>query len=85
MAVKGPKKFTAEELQELQNLQEKINTLSYQFGQLQISKIKIQQQEDYLKSQLDSLNKKETNTAQKLTNKYGKGNLDLKTGEFIHI
>ena len=43
MAVKGPKKFTAVELQELQNLQEEINTLSYQFGQLQISKIKIRE------------------------------------------
>ena len=65
MAIKGPKKFTQEELKELQDLQTKLNTLSYQFGQLQISKIKLQEQEDFLKNQLASLNKEETNVAKK--------------------
>ena len=85
MAIKGPKKFTQEELKELQDLQTKLNSLSFQFGQLQISKIKLQEQEDFLKNQLASLNKEETNVAKKLTGKYGKGNLDLETGEFIPV
>ena len=85
MAVKGPKNFTPEELQELKTIQEDMNSLSFQFGQLQISKIKLQTQEDYLKSQLTSLGKKETETAKKLTYKYGIGNLDLETGEFIPV
>ena len=83
MAVKGPKKFTQEELTELQKVQENLNTLSFQFGQVQISKIKLQEQEDFLKNQLNSLGKEETNLAKRLTDKYGKGNLDLETGEFI--
>jgi len=85
MAIRGPKKFTPEELTELKSLQETLNTLSYQFGQLQISKIKLKDQEDYLKNQLSSLSKKEEEIAKTLTNKYGKGNLDLETGEFIPI
>ena len=85
MAIKGPKKFTSDEIKELQELQNKLNTLSFQFGQLQISKIKFQEQEDFLKSQLNSLNQEETKTAKKLTAKYGKGNLDLETGEFIPV
>ena len=85
MAIKGPKKFTQEELKELQDLQEKLNTLSFQFGQIQISKIKIQNQEDYLKNQLASLTTEENEVAKKLTDKYGKGNLDLETGEFIPV
>tara|TARA_R110001592_G_scaffold96806_1_gene277676 strand:- start:470 stop:730 length:261 start_codon:yes stop_codon:yes gene_type:complete len=85
MAIRGPKKFTKEELQEIKTLQENLNTLSFQFGQLQISKIKLKEQEDYLKNQFLSLNKEETNVAQKLTDKYGKGNLDLETGEFIPV
>ena len=52
MAIKGPKKFTPEELKDIQTLQNKINALSFQFGQLQISKIKLQDQEDFLKTQL---------------------------------
>tara|TARA_Y100001973_G_scaffold104075_1_gene172942 strand:+ start:1104 stop:1364 length:261 start_codon:yes stop_codon:yes gene_type:complete len=85
MAIRGPKKFTPEELQELKKLQENLNNLSYQFGQLKINKIKLQDQEDYLKNQLSSLSKEETEVAKKLTDKYGKGNLDLETGEFIPI
>ena len=85
MAIKGPKKFTSDEIKELQELQNKLNTLSFQFGQLQISKIKLQEQENYLKSQLGSLSKKEIDIAKKLTDKYGKGNLDLETGEFIPV
>ena len=85
MAIRGPKKFTPEELQDLQNIQENLNSLSFQFGQLQISKIKLQEQENYLKSQLGSLSKKEIDIAKKLTDKYGKGNLDLETGEFIPV
>ena len=83
MAIKGPKKFTPEELKDIQTLQNKINALSFQFGQLQISKIKLQDQEDFLKTQLSSLDKEESDMAKKLTDKYGKGNLDLETGEFI--
>ena len=85
MAIRGPKKFTPEEIKQLQDLQEKLNTLSFQFGQVQISKIKIQNQEDYLKNQLTSLTTEENEVAKKLTDKYGKGNLDLETGEFIPV
>jgi hypothetical protein len=85
MAIRGPKNFTPEELQELKKLQENLNTLSFQFGQLQISKIKLQEQEDFLKNQLLSLDKEETEIAKRLTDKYGKGNLDLETGEFAPI
>ena len=85
MAVKGPKKFTEEEVKELQDLQNKFNALSFQFGQLQISKIKFQEQEDFLKKQLASLSQEETKTAKKLTDKYGKGSLDIETGEFIPV
>tara|TARA_R110001606_G_scaffold340376_1_gene488627 strand:- start:373 stop:630 length:258 start_codon:yes stop_codon:yes gene_type:complete len=83
MSVKGPKKFTTEELQSLQNLQNKINQVQMQFGQLQMAKIRLQDQEDILKGKLKTLNEEETNTAKNLTDKYGKGSLDIETGEFI--
>ena len=78
MAVKGPKKFTTEEL-----LQNKINQVQMQFGQLQMAKIKLQDQENYLKENLSKLNQEEATIAKTLTDKYGKGSLDIETGEFI--
>ena len=83
MAVKGPKKFTTEELQNLQDLQNKINQVQMQFGQLQMAKIKWQDQENLLKSNLKSLNEEEATLAKNLTDKYGRGSLDIETGEFI--
>ena len=83
MAIKGPKKFTKEELQELQTMQNKVQELTFQFGRLQMSKLNLKKSEEILKNKLDSLNKEEKDIAKKLTEKYGKGNLDLETGEFI--
>ena len=36
MAIRGPKKFTTEELQKIKTLQENLNSLSFQLGRLQI-------------------------------------------------
>ena len=83
MAVKGPKNFTQEELQNLQNLQNRINQVQMQFGQLQMAKIRLQDQEDLLKNNLKKLNEEESTIAKTLTDKYGKGSLDIETGEFI--
>ena len=83
MAIKGPKKFSPEELKKLQEMQNKITDLSFQFGRIQISKLNLEKQEEILKNMLVTLNKEEADMAKKLTDKYGKGNLDLETGEFI--
>ena len=83
MAVKGPKKFTSEELKRIQDHQDKLNRIQVQFGQLTMTKIRLENQENYLKEQLTLLNKEEANIAKDLTDKYGKGSLDIETGEFI--
>ena len=85
MAIKGPKKFTKEELQELEEIRVKLSDLSFQLGILQISKINMKKREAYLENELNNLNKVESDLAKKLTDKYGKGNLDLETGEFIPV
>ena len=81
----SPQSFTEQELNEIKKLRDKINTLSFQFGQLTMQKIKLEEQESNLKIQLKSTEKKESNLAKKLTNKYGKGSIDLKTGTFTPI
>ena len=85
MAVKGPKKFTSEELKRIQDHQDKLNRIQVQFGQLAMTKIRLENQENYLKEQLTLLNKEEANIAKDLTDKYGKGSLDIETGKFTPI
>tara|TARA_B100000287_G_C20427370_1_gene700030 strand:- start:19 stop:312 length:294 start_codon:yes stop_codon:yes gene_type:complete len=80
-----PQSFTEQELNELKNLRDKIDEMSFQFGQLSIQKIKLEEQENNLKNQLKNLEKEETTIAKKLTDKYGKGSIDLETGTFIPL
>lgn len=79
------KKFTPQEIQELQDLQSQITQLTHSFGQLTLSKIKLEEQDAFLKSQLNILEEKETNLAKSLSDKYGKGSLDIETGEFTPV
>ena len=60
MAIKGPKKFTKEELQELEEIRVKLSDLSFQLGRLQISKINLKKRESYLENELNNLNKVES-------------------------
>tara|TARA_R110000744_G_scaffold292391_1_gene402936 strand:+ start:60 stop:320 length:261 start_codon:yes stop_codon:yes gene_type:complete len=85
MALKTPIKFTKEELDKLNILQTKIDTLTVRFGSLSIAKIKLEKQESLLVSELSNLQQEETKTATELTTKYGKGSLNTDTGEFTPI
>ncbi len=79
---KGPIQFTSEEIQKLRELQLKVNQTTIQFGQLRINKIKLEEAEILLKNQLSGLEKEETKIAKSLSDKYGKGSLDIETGTF---
>ena len=85
MAIETPKKFTEEEIKELQNLQKEIDTLTQKMGQIYYNKLKLEDQEIILKKELSSVEKKELDLANKLTKKYGKGRLDIDSGEFTPV
>ena len=82
---KTPQSFSEKELNEIKNLRNKIDQLSFQFGQIYIQKSKIEEQENTLKNELKSFDKKEAELAKKLTDKYGKGSIDLETGTFTPL
>ena len=80
-----PQSFSNEELKEITELRNEISQISFQFGQISIQKIKLNQKKESLKNELISLEKKESLLAKKLTNKYGKGSIDLETGTFTPL
>ena len=80
-----PQSFSQEELNKIKELRDEINTLSFQFGQLTIQKIRLEEQENSLKEQLNQAEKKEVSLAKNLTSKYGKGSIDLETGTFAPL
>ena len=82
MAVKQAVKFTEDELKSLKSLQNQSQVATLQFGQLYLSKLRLEEQEITLKNQLKQLEQEEAKAAQTLTEKYGKGTIDIESGEF---
>ena len=78
----SPTSFTEEELKKLNNLSDSINELNSQFGVFYINKIKLEEAENTLRQKLKELEVEEKNMAKKLSDKYGKGSIDLKSGTF---
>ena len=51
-------------------------------GRVDYSRIKLDDQENSLKKEIKNIEREEQELAQTLTNKYGKGSLDIETGTF---
>ena len=75
-------KFTEEEVQSLQNLQRTYQQITLAFGQLAVSKLALEERDANLKNALADTKNKENELAKSLTEKYGKGSLNIETGEF---
>jgi len=78
-------KFTEEELQTLQNLQSTYNQITLAMGQVSLQKIQLENREESILNTLSEVREKENTLAKELTDKYGKGSLNIETGEFTPI
>ena len=74
--------FTPEELSTLKEFQTRMDGLIIQLGRISISRIKLDEQEDEIKSHIKATGEEEQNLATKLSDKYGRGSLDIETGTF---
>jgi len=75
-------KFTPEELTSLKEFQTKMDGLIVQLGRISISRIKLNEQETEIKAYLKTTEEEEQKLASNLSDKYGKGSLDIETGTF---
>ena len=83
-------KFTDEEMKELKEIQESYIEVQNNLGQTQVSILRLEQQRENLFSYENSLKEKffkvqedEKKFIEKVTEKYGDGELNPNTGEFI--
>ena len=83
-------KFSEEELQSLQELQNTYASISTQFGQLKVSRINLERQmenldevERQLEQNWEENRQTESDLVKSLNEKYGAGTLNPTTGEFI--
>ena len=78
-------KFTEEELKSLQDLQGTYQQITLAMGQISLSKIQLESREQSVLNTLSEVREKENELAKELTEKYGKGSLNIETGEFTPI
>ena len=78
-------KFTEEELKSLQNLQGTYQQITLAMGQISLSKIQLENREQSVLNTLSEVREKENELAKELTEKYGKGSLNIETGEFTPV
>ena len=82
MAIKQTK-VTEEELKELENFQQNINIITYQLGQLALRKLNLEKEEEDVRLQYEQVLLQEKELGDRLKEKYGSAQIDLKTGEII--
>jgi len=80
MAIKQTK-VTEEELIEIEEFQKNVNLITYQLGQVALQRLSLEKQEEALELQHEQLLKQEKQLGDKLKEKYGNSQIDLKTGE----
>ena len=78
----SPTIIPSQDIDKIKKLQENLTSIGTQFGQIKIAKMKLEDQEIVLKEQLSLLTKEENSIAKAFTDKYGRGSLDVETGEF---
>ncbi len=78
-----PIKFTPEEIQEIQGIQSLYNTIVTQAGQVYLEELSLDKKKDQLETNFEEIKNRESEIISTLTTKYGQGQINLETGEFI--
>lgn len=73
------------EKEQLQEVVQMNQAIQQALGNLAVRKINLENEETRLKQQLSTNSQKETELAQKLESKYGKGSVNLETSTFTPI
>ena len=76
-------KIDKEDLEMLQKIKTDTETLVKELGQIRLAEIGLEQRSDRAEDFLNTLKNREKEAAEKLEAKYGRGSLNVDTGELI--
>jgi hypothetical protein len=80
-----PKNLTPEELDQLKQIKFEYEGYIFQIGQIALELENLTDDKGKIKQLIDKLRQKETNLAEELFKKYGKGEIDLEKGTITPI
>ena len=76
------KKLSQEELKQIQEIQNKSQAITVEFGQIELLKIQLKSRRANAEEFLKELGQEEKTLAEALETAYGKGSINLEKGEF---
>jgi hypothetical protein len=76
-------KLTVEEIEKLQEIQQKNAAVATELGNLEITKLQIEARKAEIVEFFSKLKEDEQTFGKELSDKYGNGSIDLEKGEFI--
>lgn len=74
-----------QELQDLKKLSQDQDVFIFELGQIQYSRMRLDEEEKALKQQVDVLREREKEFANKIATKYGNVNINTETGEISSV
>jgi hypothetical protein len=74
-----------QELQDLKKLTQDQDAFIFQLGQLYYSRIRLDEDENAVKQQIEALRKQEKEFVDRITTKYGNVNINMETGEISSV
>jgi len=77
------KKLTSEEIEKLQEIQQKNAAVATELGNLEITKLQLEARKGDVIKFYNDLKEEEQTFGKELSEKYGNGSIDLEKGEFI--
>tara|TARA_R110000751_G_scaffold164945_1_gene271053 strand:+ start:297 stop:545 length:249 start_codon:yes stop_codon:yes gene_type:complete len=75
--------LTQEEIKQLTSLQEQQNNFVIRLGEIEYQKNLLNQQKEQIKGEIKAFEANQIKLAQEFEGKYGKGSVNIDTGEFI--
>ena len=76
-------KLTVEEVEKLQDIQQKNAAVARELGNLEITKLQLEARKGDVIKFYNDLKEEEQTFGKELSDKYGNGSIDLEKGEFI--
>lgn len=76
-------KLTVEEIEKLQEIQQKNAAVATELGNLEITKLQVEARKAEVVEFFNKLKEEEQTFGKELSEKYGNGSIDLEKGEFI--
>ena len=77
------KKLTQEEVAQIKNIQDRMQAVQTELGQLELAKLDLDQRRKNVVTYLNETREKEADLVKVLEDKYGKGTINLDTEEFV--